>query len=170
MKKWLREFLLGMVMFILAIVSLVYSYTLETTWGTVFLARPDLYLGLWMVVLAFLAFLLMVRAWKQRKTPEGQEQCLPLWTSLPVITVAAMFVYLVALDKIGFVLDSIAVFGLLTFLYSMNRGEEGKGWRDKKTVAKELITSGVFAVVCSIVVYSVFTGVLSTRLPVFSLF
>lgn len=170
MKKWLYDFILGAVVLLLSIAALVYSGTLKDTQITLFLARPDVYMALWLGALALLAVLLMARALRRRKTEEGQERRTPIWTSLPIVTAAVLFVYLLVLDKLGFVLDSVAMLWTLTFLYSMNSGEEGKNWRDKKTVAKELEKSGIFAVVCVVVVYYVFTGILSVRLPVFSLF
>lgn len=170
MKKWLYDFILGAAVLFLSIAALVYSSTLENSWVTLFLARPDVYMALWLGALALLAALLMARALRRRKTEEGQERRAPIWTPLPIVTAAVLFAYLLVLDKLGFVLDSIAMLWTLTFLYSMNSGEEGKNWRDKKDVAKELGKSGVFAAVCGIAVYYVFTGILSVKLPAFSLF
>lgn len=170
MKKWLYDFILGAAVLFLSIAALVYSGTLEDSWVTLFLARPGVYMALWLGALALLAALLMARALRRRKTEEGQECRAPIWTSLPIVTAAVLFVYLLVLDKLGFILDSVTMLWTLAFLYSMNSGEEGRNWRDKKTVAKELAASGVFAVVCGVAVYYVFTGILSVRLPVFSLF
>lgn len=170
MKQWFYDFVLGAVILLFSIAALVYSSTLEDSWATLFLARPDVYMALWLGVLALLAVLLMMRALRQRRTAQGQERRAPIWTSLPIATVAVLFVYLLVLDKLGFILDSVIMLWVLTFLYSMNSGEKGRDWHDKKTVTKELGKSGVFAVACGIVVYCVFTGILSTRLPTFSLF
>lgn len=170
MKKWLYDFILGAAVLLLSIVALVYSGTLEDSWVTLFLARPGVYMALWLGALALLAVLLLARALRQRKTEEGQDRRAPIWTSLPISTATVLFVYLLVLDKLGFILDSVAMLWTLTFLYSMDSGEEGKNWRDKKTVAKGLGKSGVFAVVCGVLTYYVFTEVLSVRLPVFSLF
>lgn len=170
MKKWLYDFILGAAVLLLSIAALVYSGTLEDSWVTLFLARPGVYMALWLGVLALLAALLMARALRRRKTAEGQEHRAPIWTSMPIATAVVLFVYLLVLDKLGFILDSIAMLWMLTFMYSMNSGEEGRNWRDKKTVAKELAASGVFAVVCGVLTYYVFTEILSVRLPAFSLF
>lgn len=170
MKKWLHDFILGAAMLLLSIAALIYSFTLEGSRVALFLARPDVYMALWLGALALLSILLMARALRRRKTEEGQERRAPIWTSLPTVTAVVLFIYLLVLDKLGFILDSIVMLWVLTFLYSMNNGEAGKDWHDKKTVAKELGKSGTFAVVCCIAVYYVFTEVLSVRLPVFSLF
>lgn len=170
MKKWLYDFILGAVMLLLSIAALVYSSTLENSRITLFLARPDIYMALWLGVLALLAALLMTRGLRQIGTAQGQERRAPIWTSLPTVTAVILLVYLLVLDKIGFVLDPIAMLWILTFLYSMNSGEAGKDWREKKTVARELAASGIFAAACGVVTYYVFTGILAARLPVFSLF
>lgn len=170
MRKWLYDFILGAAVLLLSIAAFIYSSTLEDSRITLFLARPDVYMALWLGVLTLLAVLLMARAVRRRKTGEGQERRAPIWTPLPTVTVAVLLVYLLILDKLGFVLDSIAMLWILTFLYSMNSGEAGKNWHDKKIVARELAASGAFAVVCGVVTYYVFTEILSIRLPAFGLF
>ena len=92
MKKWMYDFILGAAILLLSVTALVYSGTLESSWVTLFLARPDVYMALWLVVLALLAVLLMVRALRQRKTREGQERRTPIWTSLPAVTAVVLFV------------------------------------------------------------------------------
>lgn len=167
MKKWVNNLILGSVVLILTLASLVYSAILENSWIEEFLARPGVYMALVLGVLALLALLLVIRGWQQRKTEAGQAYQPPIWTATPICTVVILFIYLLVLDKLGFILDSIAMLWSLMFLYSM---ESGKDRKDKKIVIKEAVKSGLFAIAFSLAVYCVFTKILSTRLPVFRLF
>lgn len=170
MKRWFSDFVTGMVIFILAVAGLVNSTTLDEGWFNEFLARPDVYMALILGLLLLLALLLVIRALRQRKVEEGQERQSTIWTSLPLWTVCILFVYLLILEKIGFILDSVWMLWLLTFLYSMNSDEADKDWSDWKIIMRETIKSGIFSVICCLVIYFIFTEVLSARLPVFALF
>ena len=170
LKKWMYDFILGICMLLVVIAALIYSYILESPRVTLFLARPDVYMALWLVLLAFLACLLILRALKQRKTPEGQEPGAPIWGSMAVFTAVVLLFYLLLIKILGFTLDSILMLWLLTLVYTFNIGTEKKNWRDKKVFFKEFIKSGIFAVVSGVLIYYIFTSVLTSKLPTFSLF
>ena len=72
--------------------------------------------------------------------------------------------------SLGFVLGSTLMLWALTLVYTFNLGEVKKDWRDRKLFLKEFAKSGVFSLAASLVIYYVFTHVLTSRLPVFSLF
>ena len=169
MKKWMYDVILGVVILICAGVALLYSYTVEVSRETYFLARPDTYMALWLILLMLLAVLLVARGIRQRKTGEGQTRVRPIWTKLPLITVGVLFFYLLFLNRLGFILDSIWMLWLLIFVYTMNSGD--KSLRDgAKRILVEAAKSGIFAVASSMIIYYVFTEILSTQLPTFHLF
>ena len=169
-KKWINDCILGLAVLVLALVALVYSASLKKSWITVFLARPDVYMAIVLGILTLLALLLVIRALRERKTEAGQERRAPIWTAVPVWTAGILFVYLLLLEKLGFLLDSIWMLWALTFLYSMNSGEEGRNWHNRSAIAREAVKTGLFSVVSSLTMYFVFTKVLSARLPSFDLF
>lgn len=168
MKKWENDFMQGLVILGLTLAALIYSTSLEKSWITDFLARPDIYMVLALSILALLALLLVIRALWQRRTDAGQERAVSIWTTIPIWTASILFAYILLLDKLGFVLDSVWMLWVLTFLYS-NR-KEGRNRRDRGAIVKEMVKTGLFAIVSSLAVYLVFTKILSTRLPTFDLF
>lgn len=169
-KKWMYDFILSICILVVVVAAVIYSYILESPRVTLFLARPDTYMGLWFGVLAILALMLMARALKMRKTPEGQEPGAPIWSGLAVYTVAVMFVYLLTLKYLGFVLGSFLMLWALTAVYTFNIGEKKKDWHDKKVLTVELVKTCLFSLAASFATYYVFTHLLTSRLPAFSLF
>ena len=169
-KKWMYDFILGICMLALVAVALIYSDILDSPRVTLFLARPDTYMALWLLLLALLSVLLITRSLKLRKTEEGQEPGMPIWGSMAVFTAAVLFLYLLLLKPIGFFLDSVLMLWALTLVYTFNIGAVKKDWRDKKLFVRELIKSGVFSVIASAATYYIFTNILTSKLPTFSLF
>ena len=170
LKKWMYDFILSIAMLVLIAVALVYSYILESPRVTLFLARPDTYMALWLIVLAVLSLLLLRRSLKARKTTDGQQPGAAIWCGLGVFTVAAMLIYLLLLKHLGFFLDSAVLMWVYALVYTFNIGSVKKNWHDKKLFVKELIKTGIFASASSGATYWVFIYLLSAKLPEFSLF
>lgn len=167
MKKWQRDFALGCSLLIVAIVVLIYSYMLDSPRTTLFLARPDTYMALWLIILSILSILLMIRAWKSKKTEDGNRDCTAIWNPVGVATVCILVLYLLVLKKLGFILSSTVMLSLLFTIYSLKVKEEPK---DIKQVLRIVITNTLISVVICVLIYYLFTTVLSTKLPKFSLF
>lgn len=170
MKKWQYDFLLSTGIMIFVLVALFYSYILDSPRITVFLARPDTYMAMWLIIFAFLAILLMARALKIKETEEGQKRLPSIWQSMPIITAVILFVYLLILKKIGFLIDSILMLWSLSYIYTIDSQKKENGKYRKKICLFVVIKTGVFAVICSGAIYYVFTKILSSKLPVFTLF
>lgn len=170
LKKWMYDFILSICILIIVVIAVIYSYILQSPRVDLFLARPDTYMGMWFIILAILALLLMARALKMRKTSEGQEPGNPIWCAIGVYTAAVLFLYLLTIELLGFVLGSTLMLWALTFVYTFNIGETKKNWRDKQLLAKELVKTGVFSLAASLITYYVFTNILTSKLPTFSLF
>lgn len=170
LKRWMYDFILSICLLAFAAGALIYSYVLESPRVELFLARPDTYLALWLIVLSALSVMLMVRSLRARRTDKGREVGEGIWCGLGVFTVAALLLYLLALNHLGFLLDSILLLWIISGVYTFQIGVKKKNWRDKKVLAAELIKTGVFSLLSSGLTYWIFTNVLSTRLPEFSLF
>lgn len=170
LKRWTYDFILSVCILIVVVVAVIYSYILQSPRVTLFLARPDTYMGMWFIILAILALLLMARALKMRKTPEGQAPGAPVWCALGIYTAVVLFLYLLTIEQLGFVVGSVLMLWALTFVYSFSIREVKKDWRDRKVFVKELIKTGVFSLAASLITYYVFTNVLTSKLPTFSLF
>ena len=105
-------------------------------------------------------------------TAAGNEVLEPLWDKLNVMTAIALFVYLLVLEKLGFVLSSVIFMWLLSFFYTRKDDivRKGKDYKDKKVVMSTLVKTLAFSVVASVATYYVFTALLGTKLPGFDLF
>lgn len=170
LKKWMYDFILSICILVIVVIAVIYSYILQSPRVTLFLARPDTYMGMWFIILAILALMLMARALKMRKTPEGQEPGDPIWCAMGIYTAVVLFVYLLTIELLGFVVGSTLMLWALTLVYTFNIGETKKNWRDKKLFVKELVKTGVFSLAASLITYYVFTNILTSKLPTFSLF
>lgn len=170
LKKWMYDFILSIAILVVVVAALVYSYLLESPRVDLFLARPDTYMALWFGILAILAFILMARSLKARKTPEGQADGVAIWCGVGIVTAVILFVYLLTLELLGFLLGSTLMLWTITMVYTFNIGVVKKNWRDKKLFVKELIKTGIFSFVTSYITFYIFTSVLTSKLPTFSLF
>lgn len=170
LKKWMYDFILSIVILVVVAAALIYSYILESPRVDLFLARPDTYMALWFGILALLALVLMRRALKARKTPEGQADGAAIWCGVGVVTVVILLIYLLALEYLGFLLSSTLMLWVLSVVYTFNIGVVKKNWKDKKVFVKELIKTGVFSFATSYITFWIFTSVLTSKLPTFSLF
>ena len=170
LKKWMYDFILGICILFAVVAALIYSYILESPRVTIFLARPDVYMALWLILLAVLAVLLIVRSLKQRNTPEGQADGVAIWGSMAVFTAVVMLAYLLLIKKLGFTIDSILMLWCLTLVYTFNIGAVKKDWRNKALFLKEFIKTGIFSITTSLLIYYIFTTILTSKLPKFSLF
>lgn len=169
MKSWKRDMMLSICILLFVAVTTVYAIMLKSPRIKIFLARPDTYMALWLTVLGILSLMLLLRALRNRK---GEEVLVPkIWTKLGVFTVAVLFVYLLALDYLGFFLCSLFLMWSLVVMYSLNIGEVKKDYRDIKGVMIPLLVkSFVFSLAASFLTTKVFTDILSAKLPVFTLF
>lgn len=170
LKKWMYDFILSIAMLIVVAAALVYSYILESPRVDLFLARPDTYMAMWFILLAILAVILMCRALKTRKTPEGQAEGVAIWCGIGIATVVILFFYLLTLKHLGFLLGSTLMLWSITMIYTFNIGVVKKNWKDKKLFVRELIKTGAFSFAASYITYYIFTNVLTSKLPTFSLF
>lgn len=169
LKKWMYDFILSIVMLVLIAVALVYSYILESPRVDLFLARPDTYMALWLIVLGILALMLLRRSLAARKTEEGQQPGTAIWCGLGVFTAIALLVYLLVLKYLGFFLDSAILMWVYSLVYTFRIGAVKKDWRNRRVFLAELVKTGIFAIASSGATYLVFIYILSAKLPTFSL-
>lgn len=170
MKKWKSDLILGVVVLALSLVGIVYSVVLQSPRSTYFLARADAYLGLILGILSLLSILLIVRALKSRSTEAGQETMEVVWDKPTLITAVSLLVYMFVISYLGFILSSIVLMWLLSYLYA-RRAARGSGKaEDTKGKLKTAATTLVFSLAATFCTYYIFVEVLSTKLPKFSLF
>lgn len=158
MKQWKRDLILGTVLLAFSVVSFVYSYGLTDVTVKYFLAKADTYVMMWVILLAILALLLIVRSLRQR----SQEELPPIFTKRVGITAAIIVIYVFLIDKLGFLLSSILfVFALLAFF---SREEKG-GFPRGRELAREVILWGIITAASVFLVQYLFGNLLGINLP-----
>ena len=162
MTKKKRDILYGIVLIVFAIVNIIYANTIEQTAVKYTLAKPDVYMELWLGILIFLAVLLIIRTIRQNNT----EKTTPIWSKLAVITTAIMVIYLLLLPHLGFRIDSLIFMSVLTILYGLKSGGPKK---TKKEMICFVILMLIFSVCMTLGSELLFREVLKVRLPSFKL-
>ena len=172
MKRWLRDVCLAAGILVVAIIAIVYAIRLDAPRATYLLARADMYMILILGVVCVLSLMLILRALRMKGTEAGDTVLEPLWDKLNIMTALALFVYLLVLEKLGFILSSITLLWLLSFFYTRKDDivRKGKDYKDKKVIVSALVKTLIFSVIASVVTYYVFTALLGTKLPTFNLF
>lgn len=169
MKKWKSDLILGAVVLTLSLGGILYSVLLQSPRSTYFLARADSYLGLILGILSLLSVMLIVRALKSRSTESGQETMEAIWDKPTVVTAVSLLVYMFVIGYLGFILSSIVLMWLLSYMYA-RKAEHGDKTQDKKVKLKTAAVTLAFSLAATFCTYWVFVGLLSTKLPKFSLF
>lgn len=172
MKRWLRDVCLAVGILVIAVFAIIYAIRLDAPRATYLLARADMYMILILGVVCALSLMLITRALRMKGTDAGEAKLEPLWDKLNAMTAIALFVYLLILNKLGFVLSSVLFMWLLSFFYTRKDDivRKDKDYKDKKVVMSTLVKTLAFSVVASVATYYVFTALLGTKLPGFDLF
>jgi len=169
MAKWKKDVIVGIGFEIFCIIAYITSFSIPAGTMTSFkAAQPGVYLRLWLIVFAVLSLALIINAVRKHdETPANT-----IFHKQAVITLALLFLYIVAMDKIGYFLSTLVFTTLLILDYSKEAGkfktEDGTG---KKGAA--LVKSIAFYVAISLVVVVatqfVFEKLLMVNLPAWGL-
>ncbi|MDY4748988.1 MAG: tripartite tricarboxylate transporter TctB family protein [Candidatus Fimisoma sp.] len=164
MAKWKKDVLYG-VGLILAAAFLFWETSDLPTGGMQYLvARSDVYVWLLLGLLVILAVSIIISAViKRDPTPTPV-----VWNKLGILTVVAVLVYLLIMEKIGFILSTFIVMVFLTCLYS-NRLKKFD-LPTKKAKIIQVIKYVVFSIIATMAVYYIFSEALDVKLPSFDLF
>ena len=163
MVKWKRDVIYGIALEVVCVLCYFGTRTLPTGTAKIWQARADVYIWLWIIILAILSAILIATAViKKDQTP-----CEPVWTREGVVTAGAFFLYLFVMSYIGFILSTMVFLTTMILYYS---------WKMDKlhytgsALIKKIILYIVAALVTTFVTYWIFTSLLDVRLPAWSLF
>lgn len=163
MAKWKRDVIYGVVIIAVCIVGVVETQGMRITGNPAWITRPDVYMWLWLTVLAVLAAAMIIKALIKKDTTP----CAPIWCKDGVFTVIMLFLYLLTMETLGFLLSTFLFETILILTYSKRMGKlDYKG----KALALRILMYVVIALITTIVTKVLFTSVLSVRLPAGKLF
>ena len=163
MAKWKRDLILSISLITISIILFIYSGTFRTDVINITAAMPDVYMRLWLAVLLVLSVLLLIRTLREKP----QDIMAPMWGRLQIFTVAALFLYIFLMNKLGFRICTALFVLIVTSVYCLSGMEERpKGRALILFFGKLLLLSLAVTAVSDIL----FRTILSCNLPSFSIF
>lgn len=124
-------------------------------------AKADTYVRIISTVMAVLSAILVLRSFL--KGEEGEEAQKTRIDHVVIIFFGAMALYLVLMDALGFVINSIWLMALITFMIRMR--ENNVDVHDKKAVLKSVGISVLYAAILVLVASFMFSTWLKVTLP-----
>jgi len=125
-------------------------------------AKADIYVKIIAAVMAALSLVLVIRSLCKADPDEAGKKKNRV-DHLVIIFFAAMALYLMLMETLGFVIDSIWLMTLITFMLQMR--EKKVDWHDKKATLKALGISLLYAAILVGVMSFVFSTWLKVTLP-----
>lgn len=163
MVRWKRDVIYGIALLVACLLCIIETRDLPTGTAKIFAARADVYVWFWVGILALLSALLIINALRKK----DNEMLSPIWNSVGVTTVIAMFGYLLVMEALGFTISSFLFLFVVVLAYARRMGKlEKKG----KQLASTLGLYAFACLVATIVTEQIFRNGLDVLLPQFSLF
>jgi len=163
MLRWTRDLISGIAVLIVGIGGYVYSFEVEEGAVKNPLAGAGAYIRLWMIILAVLAVILIVKAIWKRTSEKAPAMMYPLI----YITIAAVVLYVGLISFVGYTASTILFLAVLMTTYDFY---PQRGSFTKKDFLKGSAKYLVVSVVMTVIVAQIFTKLLSVILPSCSLF
>jgi len=158
-----RDFVLGLValalsLFLLLSDSVIQGFSMFQT--KIYLAQAGAYIEIIAVLMIVVSLAMIIRAFVKKEPGEDQKKSID---GLVVGAFAALIVYLLLMDALGFVINTIWLTALITFMLRVR--EKQISLKDRKAVLKTAGVSVGYAVILVLVLAFVFTTWLKVRLP-----
>lgn len=163
MESWKRDVQYGIALLVAIGVSILNIMGSPRGTIKIFSARADVYTYFWLAILSVLALILIYNAFRHKKS----DILSPIWSKAGVITVIAVFLYLLLMPALGFTISTFLFLMATILTYSKKMGKLGVKGKDLNIF---LIKCIVYAAVADIATLLIFTKGLSAMLPSFSLF
>jgi multidrug transporter EmrE-like cation transporter len=164
MKQWKRDLALSIGLIVFCLVNYIYAELMDGRGAMTYrLARADSYMQLWLIVLAALSVLLLIRTLKNKPA----DAAVPMWTKLGVFVLAAVAVYLLTMPYIGFFISTVIFLTALITVYSLSMQQKKKGGI---SFYLQFAIWFLVSLIGTMIIYYLFSNVLHVIFPKFSLF
>ena len=161
MEKWKKNLSVSLILLLFSIVNYFYaSATIKPDVNVPFLARADVYLKIWVILLGVLSLVLAIRTFLQRN--KEKETVEPVFSKSAVLILAAVAGYLFVMDKIGFVISTTAFLLLTILILSKKPGEK----TEPKVQMQKMLFWIVLSLSLTLGIYCLFNGVLGVSLQI----
>ena len=169
MLRWKRDVIYGIVIMVACAFGIIQTKGLRLKGYEYWTTRPDVYVWMWLSLLAAISLIMIVRAIVKRNTAYYQEELPKIWCKEGVITLVLLVLYLLVMKTIGFIISTIIFEFITMWIYGSKMGKVNFK-ADKKKALLRLAFYAVLSVVATYATYYLFTSVLHVRLPKFKLF
>ncbi len=163
MLRWIRDLISGVVILVFSIGGYIYSFDVEEGAVKNPLAGAGAYIRLWMIILALLAVILIVKSVLNRMSEKAPAVMYPLI----YVTLGSSVFYVGFISVLGYTVSTILFLAILMTVYDFYP-------RRGSFTNKDLLAGSakylVVAVVMTVVVDQIFTKLLAVILPSCSLF
>lgn len=163
MKRWKRDVIYSSVLIVACILNIIYASNIKQKLVSEPLAKPGVYVMLWLILLLFCSIVVLIRAIVKKP----QEILSPLWDNLQVLTLGSLVIYILVIKILGTFISSFLLLSVLFISYSFRMGKIKK---DKKDILFGIAKYSMLGLVVSFITVQVFTIFLNASLPTFSLF
>ncbi len=165
--KNVNDFILGCLMLVLGLYisfskGIIKNNVISNTGGL--FARADVYIRMLAGLIAFLAFLLIIKSINFSKSKESKGFTFIMNKEI-ALTALSLIVYTLALPRIGFAISTTVLMFFLVFMLSIRELTGGDRKLTKKELQKLLLISAIYTVLLVIAVYLVFSKLLGVSLP-----
>ena len=169
MLRWKRDVIYGVVILAACVFGIVETQGLSLKGYEYWTTRPDVYVWMWLTLLAVISLIMILRAVIKRNAPYYQEELPKIWCKEGVVTLALLVLYLLVMKTIGFIASTL-IFEFVTM--AIYGGKMGKVnfKADKKKAVIRLVIYAVISIIATFATYYLFTNVLAVRLPKSKLF
>ncbi|NCB02639.1 MAG: tripartite tricarboxylate transporter TctB family protein [Spirochaetia bacterium] len=165
--KNMNDFILGCIMLVFGLFIFlnkgIIKNNVATNTGGMF-ARADVYIRMLAGLIAFLAFLLIIKAINFSKSKEVKGFRFVLNKEI-ALTALSLIIYTYVLPRIGFAISTSILMFLLVLMLSVRELTGGERKVTKKELYKLLLISLIYTIVLVIVVYLIFSQLLGVSLP-----
>ena len=165
--KNVNDFILGCLMlslglFIFLNKGIIKNNVVSNTGGL--FARADVYIRMIAALIAFFAFLLIIKSINYTKSKEVKGFTFVMNKEI-ALTALSLVVYTFVLPKIGFTITTSVLMFFLVFMLSVRELTGGERKLTRKELHKLLLVSAIYTVFLVIAVYLVFSKLLGVILP-----
>ena len=160
-----RDFIFGLVstglsLWLLLDDSIIRGFTIFQS--KVYFAQAGAYIKIIAALMLLFSVILLIRSLRKAEPGSENAEKQPL-DKLVIVAFAAMLVYLLLMDAIGFIINTIWLMSLITFMLRVR--EKQIDLKDKQAVLKSAGISIGYSVVLVLVLSFMFSNWLNVRLP-----
>jgi len=160
MEYWKRDVILSVVLIIISIILIIYSYASIDPPFAQGLASSGSYVRMWLSMIIIFSFLLLSKSILVKNKDKIKEK---IFSDTVIFTIIILFLYIFIMSVLGYYLSTILFLFLIVFYYSHYPFKNL--FNDKKLLMISIIKILIFSFVVTFIIEFIFVNMLHTILP-----